>query len=112
MLDMECRLMADESHLCSVNYLNKCLDLFAKRSEQEAIACVKRGARPEKLMNTQEADDEPEPPVKGNKKGGKGGKKQKSQQQEKKAASSGAGKLATIQAKLCPFSQQDITDAI
>lgn len=77
MLDRECRLMADESHICSVNYLNKCLDLFAKRSETEAIACVKRGARPEKLMNTQEAEDEPEPPVKGNKKGGKGGKKQK-----------------------------------
>ena len=33
MLDMQCRLLADNSHVCSVNFLNKCLDRFSKRSE-------------------------------------------------------------------------------
>ena len=51
MLELECRLMADECHLCSVGFLNKCLARFEKRSEQEAIACFKAGMRPEKLMN-------------------------------------------------------------
>lgn len=32
-LDQECRLMADDSHICSVVFLNKCLDLFTKRLE-------------------------------------------------------------------------------
>ena len=32
-LDKECRLMADDSHVCSVSFLNKCLERFVKRSE-------------------------------------------------------------------------------
>lgn len=54
MLDMKCRLMPDNSHLCSVNFLNKCLDRFSKRSEQEALQCVKKGMRPDKLLNKQD----------------------------------------------------------
>ena len=37
MVDQECRLMADDSHVCSVTFINKCLGLFAKRLEQEAV---------------------------------------------------------------------------
>lgn len=33
MLEVEARLMTDESHLCSVGFLNKCLARFDKRSE-------------------------------------------------------------------------------
>ena len=28
MLEKDCRLMEDEAHLCSVQFLNKCLELF------------------------------------------------------------------------------------
>jgi len=60
MLDLECRLMADECHLCSVGFLNKCLARFEKRSEQEAIACVKAGMRTDKLMNKMEEQQKEE----------------------------------------------------
>lgn len=49
-------MMSDNSHVCSVNFLNKCLERFSKRSEQEAINCVKLGMRPEKLMNKQDSE--------------------------------------------------------
>lgn len=56
-LDLECRLMTDGSHLCSVSFLNKCLEIFVKRSEQEAVDCVKKGLRPDKLLNQQDQED-------------------------------------------------------
>ena len=52
--------MADESHVCSVQFLNKCLERFSKRSEQEALKCVKNGLRPDKLLNKQEEKDKQE----------------------------------------------------
>ena len=50
------RLMPDETHLCSVAFLNKCVDVFSKRLEQEAIECVKKGLRPDKLLAKQDSD--------------------------------------------------------
>ena len=66
--------MADDSHVCSVNFLNKCLERFVKRSEQEAIGCVKRGLRPDKLLIKEEEKDaqQDEPAARGKNKGGKG----------------------------------------
>jgi len=59
-VEQECRLMADENYVCSVTFLNKCVARFAKRSEQAAIAAVKQGARPDKLLNQQAQDQNKE----------------------------------------------------
>ena len=62
MLDKETRLMADESHVCSVHILNECLERFSKRSEQEAVACVKRrqelrvGRAPQSRLRLRESE--------------------------------------------------------
>ena len=112
MLDKETRLMADESHVCSVHFLNECLERFSKRSEQEAVACVKRGMRPEKLLNVQDQQEsiEDEAPVNSKKKGAKA--KRSAKQAKETREEDKEGGIAKIQAKICPFSKQDISDLL
>ena len=111
-LDQECRLMADESHLCSVNFLNKCLARFEKRSEQEAIACVKRGMRPEKLMNKQEEESKEETPTLRKNKSRGGGKRGKAAQDNNAEQSRKSNNLDHIQAKVCPFDHAAVMDTL
>lgn len=37
------RLMPDGVHVCSTEYLNKCLGFFKKLSETEALKMIKQG---------------------------------------------------------------------
>lgn len=69
-LDLSCRLLQDQAHLCSKAYLQKCLEQFVQASEAEAIKLIKKGMGPDKLarMNLNEKP-KAKPTGKGKKKG-------------------------------------------
>ena len=43
-------MLSDECFVCSDGYIKKCLEVFRKRSEVEAIELIKKGKRPDKLI--------------------------------------------------------------
>ena len=45
-----CSLLSDECFIVSDGFVKKCLDVFRKSSEVEAINMIKKGKRPDKLI--------------------------------------------------------------
>jgi len=80
--------MPDDCHLCSKGYLDKCMQTFKKPSEEQAIGSMKKGVRPEKILNQHEENikQSANQPAKssggGKRSGGKKGKKASKQQEQ------------------------------
>ena len=104
--------MGDEDYLCSVGFLNKCLMRFEKRAEREAIACVKRGMRPEKLMNKEQDEHKEEPQSNRKNKGGKGGKRARAAQESNAEQTKKQNNLESVQTKVCPFDINQIIEIL
>ena len=82
------------------------------RSEQEAIACVKKGMRPDKLMSKMHEETKEEPAPRGKAKGGKGGKRARAAQESNTELSRQSSSLETVQAKVCPFGLEQVMEIL